>query len=187
MVHTGSSGGGFAALHMAALLPRSEAVAFNAQTSIHAYLAGGTSYSAQRMFIRCVLPDLFDSIPTDATLRKDWTHVLGERASCFARFEGSEAKGRVTMVQNVDEFHYVDHYLPFVKHMTMLGHATDTVLVEYSGGHVHGPPTPAVFTEVLDGVLAETITSGWLPSSPTRTPQVFKEPLWLMRHAFDAV
>ncbi len=125
VIHTGSSGGGFAALQLGALMPGTEVIAYNAQTAIHHYLAGGTSYSAQRMFIRCVHPNLFPTTPNDTMLREDWTAFLGDRASVLRRYtsQPSHQTSPITLVQNIDEFHYVDHYLPFIRTMVIPGSA----------------------------------------------------------------
>jgi len=184
VVLTGSSGGGFAALQVGSLMSGAEVVAYNAQSAIHDYLAGGTSYSAQRMYIRCVYPQLFPSTPTDDVLLEDWTEQLGDMASVYRRYPSGCVRD-VTLVQNVDEFHYVDHYLPLVKHLVMTGNASRLRLVEYSGGSLHVPPTPGIFSEVLSGVISRRLRSGWIGTQISGS-RAYRQPLWRMLDALSA-
>jgi hypothetical protein len=160
IVFSGSSGGGFAALQTSALVPGSLALVFNPQTAIAAYLGEGASRGPQRVFVDTVLPDLapggFSSLPVDV----DWSLPLGDRLSALRRYS-VPVDNVVYYAHNPDDFHFADHYLPFLAAAARGDNLARLKVHEYEGGGGHTPPPPAVFTDALDKAVA------WLRSGCT--------------------
>lgn len=152
VILTGSSGGGFAALQVSALVPGSVCLPFNPQTSIHGYLAGGTSFSAQRKFMSVFYPDLASD-----DLTKDWTAPFGAQMSTLITY-ASGPKNHVLYADNVNDFHHDQHFLPF---RSVVHDPTGFRVHAYDGSEGHRPPTPAQFS----AGMIEAIS--WCNSLPT--------------------
>lgn len=178
---SGSSGGGFAALQVGALVPNSTVVAFNAQTSIYSYLAGGTSLSAQRAYIRTVYPGIVPDHGDGSIRAADWTLDLGPSHSVLRRYS-TNVENRVILVQNIEEFHYVDHYLPFLRSVLIGGNSSNLSILEYRGGYVHVPPTPDIFIKSINLARDEQLQKGFLDldSPSVESPSQFQGPLEFM-------
>lgn len=177
LVLSGSSGGGFAALQISALIPESIAVAFNPQTDIHSYLNAGTSLAAQRAYAQIVWPDVMGKTVTDSQLYVDWTADLPVRLSALRTY-GSPTSNRIVLVQNIDEFHYEHHYLPMLAACARGGNLGRVKTFEYAGGELHTPPTPQIFHDAMTRVLADDYSENWLgtgaaPVMPKRLDPAF--------------
>lgn len=160
---TGSSGGGYSALRIGKRVPGSTIVAFNAQTAIWNYLAAGTSYSSQRALIRAAYSEDVIEVDDDHLSVADWTRAHALLSSPRSEFS-SEQDNWIHLVQNVDEFHYADHYVPFIREAVMGGNGSRLVLHEYHGGSVHVPPTPQIFAKALQRVLVKDRSN--VPATP---------------------
>lgn len=153
----GSSGGGFAALQISTYIHGSMALPFHPQTSIANYLVFGTQLSAQRSYIRAIMPHL---TPPDGlhSLRADvdYFETLGERASPLLRYQ-REQFNYVFYVQNVnDETHYNQHYLPFrraIENSPNRGQVRFELQADRPG---HNPPLERHFLSALEKA------AGWL-------------------------
>lgn len=176
---TGSSGGGYAALKIGRLIPKSTIIAYYAQTSIWNYLAAGTSYSAQRGLIRAVYSDDFPVMDDQFLSTQDWTRDRAPLASPRHEFSTRQEQW-IYLVQNVDEFHYADHYLPFVKDAVMGGNGDRLVLHEYHGGATHAPPSPQVFKDSLGRALAQDRTGVRAEPDATGANGPYDRPLSLL-------
>ncbi|WP_229566220.1 acyltransferase [Kocuria rhizophila] len=184
VVLTGSSGGGFAALQVGFQVTNSVVVAYNPQTSVYHYLAGGTSFSAQRAFLRAVHPNLLAEMDDKALKERDWTEQFGTTLSPRKRY-ASVAPNHVIYVQNVEEFHYTDHYLPFVKDAVMGGNGQNLTLLEFNGGFVHTPPTPDIFAKALTMALEGDHASGWIGDKEPGDARWFHRPAHLLSDVFE--
>lgn len=154
VVVTGASGGGFAALQIAAHLPDSLALAFNPQTDIAAYRINGVSFGAQLEYVRVLWPKVHRSFAHWKDIRNpEWAAVAPLRLSAVRNYE-LPTKNYVHIVQNVNEFHMEDHFVPFVASMARagIGYRLNTTL--YEGGNVHNPPPNEVYErELANAVL----------------------------------
>lgn len=153
IIFSGSSGGGFAALQAATFVPGSLALPFNPQTSIYGYLANGTSRGAQRVYAEAVMPHLAPDGFAQLDEAVDWTEPLGERASVLRRY-ARPVDNRVLYAENPNEFHYRDHYLPFLAAAARGGNLDRIRVHEYLGDERHNPPNPVQFRAALDEALA---------------------------------
>lgn len=148
VLFTGSSGGGFAALQVSALVPGSTALVFNPQTEIYRYLT-----SIQRRYLRNCRPDVLHGSPADAfDFTDDWSAPLGPRYSAIRRYSGI-TDNRVIYYSNSLDWHDEKHRQPFED----VANAVETGRVvvhtyEQAGGHQ--PPSAGRFTTALEDALA---------------------------------
>lgn len=170
LVLSGSSGGGFAALQIGALIPGSVTVAFNPQTDIHSYLAAGTSLAAQRAYAQVVWPEVMGSAVTDRQLYCDWTQELPDSLSALRTYS-SPRHNDIVFVQNVDEFHYEHHYLPMLAACARGGNFDRVKTLEYRGGVTHAPPSPQIFDQAMTKVLTNDYGTTWIgPGTSSGNP-----------------
>lgn len=149
---TGSSGGGFAALQVSALLPGSVALSFNAQTDIRNYRADGVHFFAQREYVEAVWPRVWSALePPGIVETGTWDRTLDDRTSALRRY-ARPASNRVHIVQNADEFHYAEHFLPFVAVARAAGN--DVTTTTNHQGTKHVVPTAAIFMNALRGMVS---------------------------------
>ena len=146
LVFSGSSGGGFAALQVSALVPGSVALPFNPQTSIYGYVPDG-HWSAQQRYLDAVWPHLAGTVVGPDG---DWTASLDDRVSAVRRYS-RPVSNSVLYVQNVNEPHYAGHCLPFVAAADEAGNHVR--VHEYHGSSKHGPPDRETFDEHLAQAL----------------------------------
>lgn len=148
IIFTGSSGGGFAALQVSRRVPRSLALVFNPQTSIHGYLAGGDSYSAQRTYIEALRPDLAPQGIWAIDFSIDWTASLGDDFSALRTYS-RPVSNHVLYVDNVLDFHHEQHLAPFLSAAQRGGNQSRVRVRSYSGGAGHAPPPPSEFDAAM--------------------------------------
>ncbi|KQZ89864.1 hypothetical protein ASD62_11705 [Phycicoccus sp. Root563] len=155
VIFTGSSGGGFAALQVSALVPDSVAVAFNAQTDIGRYLVEGEYYTQQKDYVRVVWPEIWASFETpDSIAGSGWTASADDRVSALSRYSVPRGN-RVYLLQNIEEYHYEDHFLPFLDAAWRGGNHENIVPWVNRQGEKHVVPTLKMFTDCLKKVIAE--------------------------------
>lgn len=153
IILSGSSGGGFAALQVSALIPQSVAVAFNAQTEISKYKADGTSSGVVRQYLSSVWPKISECLsPPHSVENESWSQHIDDRVSALRRYS-VKRPNRVYIVQNMEEFHYEDHFLPFIETARVAGN--DVIPSTNSEGPKHNPPHPETFNQVIREVLAK--------------------------------
>ncbi|USQ79810.1 hypothetical protein NF556_19835 [Ornithinimicrobium faecis] len=153
IIFAGASGGGFASLQLAPLVPDSIALAFNPQTSVVDYLSGGTSLGAQRVYVQVVMPHLAPDGWQALDKDEDWSAPLGDRLSPKLRYS-SPVDCKVLYVQNPHEFHYTDHYMPFLAAAARGGNLHKIRANEYAGDTRHNPPPLPIFHDNLDQAIA---------------------------------
>ncbi|WP_281965237.1 hypothetical protein [Serinicoccus marinus] len=151
IVLTGSSGGGFAALQSARFLPGSLAVPFNPQTSIYGYVPEG-SYGAQRSYIGALLPEAAPHGIWSIDWTSDWTQDLGDRYSVLRSFS-RPVTANVLYVDNVNDFHHEQHYLPFMAAVEHGGNQDRVRTLFYAGRDGHHPPNPDEFHAAMSAAL----------------------------------
>ncbi|MFN3526795.1 MAG: glycosyltransferase, partial [Paracoccus sp. (in: a-proteobacteria)] len=154
VVAYGSSGGGFAALRMAAMLPEAAAVAINPQTNIARFKWASPDFYARVCLNR---PD------RDAALA-DFPHRLD-----LGRHVTELRKRRIVLIQNrIDSHHLNKHYTPFCREMgATASENCDSglfrrILFDHEGGHGRAE-TPETFAAAL-----EIVRSDFVERSPWR-------------------
>lgn len=156
IIFTGSSGGGFAALQVSALVPGSTCVPFNPQTSIHGYLAGGKSYAAQQKFVSVFYPHV-----TEDNLLTDWTRPYGAKMSPLITYAAGP-RNRVLYADNVNDFHHDQHLAPL---KAVIHEPTEFRVHTYEGCTGHAPPSPEQFSAVMKDALEwPELEDDWLAS-----------------------
>lgn len=163
VVFSGSSGGGFAALQAARLLPGSVAVPFNPQTSIYGYLAEGHSYGPQRTFIATIHPELAPDGAWAINWGVDWSVPLGDTYSAVRSYS-RPVPNFVFYVDNTNDFHHEQHYEPFMAASEVAGNLDRIRTYSYDGRSGHRPPDPAEFHAAMGDALSWTRT---LPPADT--------------------
>lgn len=152
IIFTGSSGGGFAALQVSAYVNDSLCLAFNPQTSVYGYLAGGTSYGAQRKFMAVHYPELAPNGVIGFDFAYDWTEPLGERMSALSRY-GTNVQNFVLYADNVNDFHHEQHLVPLSEALEHSGQNERMKVWPYDGVTGHAPPTPDQFRSGMQKAL----------------------------------
>lgn len=153
IIFTGSSGGGFAALQVSALVPGSVCLAFNPSTSIHGYLSDGTSTGTQRTYVKVLYPELAGGNVWAMDFTDDWAAGLGDRMSVRKRY-ATPRENYVIYADNPNDWHH-DIDLPALKEvMTATGSAERLRVHSYEGPKSHVPPNPRQFKEAMAKALA---------------------------------
>ncbi|ASN39641.1 hypothetical protein CGQ24_11850 [Arthrobacter sp. 7749] len=166
IMFTGSSGGGFAALQISSLVPGSMALVFNAQTDIAQYRVNGEGYGPQRAYVNIVWPEIARSFTSNGDIQNPaWADAVGDRSSAVERYS-SPTENHVFIVQNTEEFHNEDHYLPFLAAAERGENLGRVKTKTYLDGPMHAQPRAPMFIETLEEALtwAETLP----PTFPER-------------------
>lgn len=150
----GSSGGGFAALQISALVPGSFCLTFNPSTYIHDYFIAGdpTQRGAEKNFMSTVFPEALPPNAGDIDWKNDWTIKYGDRLSVLRRYS-KPLDNYVFYASNPNEWHFEQHYLPFLAAAARGDNLKRFRLWEYDGPDRHMPPRRVEFKEALDQVL----------------------------------
>lgn len=153
IIFTGSSGGGFAALQVSALVPGSVCLAFNPSTSIHGYLSGGTSTGTQRTYVKVLYPELAGGNVWAMDFTDDWAAGLGDRMSVRKRY-ATPRENYVMYADNPNDWHH-DVDLPALTDVMAAAGTADRLRVHtYEGPTGHVPPNPRQFREAMEEALA---------------------------------
>lgn len=152
VIIVGDSGGGFAALQVSALLPDSVCVAFNPTTTLHNYFDGGNPRrtNVQRNFLRVVLPHLIESSPEDFDTAADWSRLLSNDFSALHRYSQIR-KNWVILIQNINDWHYKQHYFPFLAAAAKGNNLFRIQTMEYTGKRGHTSPSKELYES---GIMA---------------------------------
>ncbi|AXJ11241.1 hypothetical protein CFN17_17715 [Arthrobacter sp. PM3] len=143
----GFSGGGFAALSLAAVMPGSIGIAFSPQTSIGSYYEQFSD-----MFAEDVFPECRDYADVEAT--------YGSRVSLLARYANAAPDTTFLYAQNTGDTHHMRrHYEPF-RELTEGRAGAHFRLREDSDGHTVPPK------EYLLEILDECASGDLQPASP---------------------
>ncbi|MGW9402568.1 hypothetical protein ACWGQ2_01200 [Arthrobacter sp. NPDC055585] len=152
IIFTGSSGGGFAALQVSALVPGSVCLAFNPQTSIHGYLVGGHGVWVQRKYIEVYHPELITEGVVDVDFTNDWTLAIGDHMSPIRRYS-VPVGNHVLYADNPNDFHHAQHLLPFQEAVAAGENCNRFRVHTYDGSVGHEPPSPPQFREAMTEAL----------------------------------
>lgn len=153
IIFTGSSGGGFAALQVSALVPGSVCLAFNPQTSIHGYLVAGHGIWVQRKYIEVFHPELMTDGEVSVDFNEDWTLAVGDHMSAVRRY-ASGMKNYVLYADNPNDFHHEQHLLPLQDAVSYSGSSERFRVHTYDGAEGHRPPNPDEFRDAMVEALA---------------------------------
>ncbi|WP_336645766.1 hypothetical protein [Microbacterium sp. USHLN186] len=153
VIFTGSSGGGFAALQVSALVPGSTALVFNPQTEIYRYHT-----AMQRRYLANCRPDVLNGTPADRfTFDHDWSAPLDDRYSALRRYERPTGN-TVIYYSNSLDWHDENHRQPF-EQIVVTDDSRRYILHTYEQKGGHQPPSPGRFTDALRDALA-TVSTG---------------------------
>ncbi|MFN3525824.1 MAG: glycosyltransferase [Paracoccus sp. (in: a-proteobacteria)] len=148
VVAYGSSGGGFAALRMVAMLPEAAAVAINPQTNIVRFKWASPDFYARICLNQPDRDAAMAAFPHRLDLGK---HVKELR------------KRRLVLIQNrVDTHHLNKHYIPFCREMGATPNENRDsglfrrILFDHEGGHGRAE-TPEMFAAALDIVRSNFV------------------------------
>lgn len=150
----GSSGGGFAALQVSALVPGSLCLPFNPTTHIHKYWVNGdpTLHGTERKLIEVAYPQAAPEGIRRIDWDHDWTVAEGDHLSVLRRY--SKPVGNyVLFASNPNEWHYDQHYLPFLAAAATGDNLQRVRVWEYEGRELHAPPRPDEFNGGLAAAL----------------------------------
>lgn len=163
VVIIGDSGGGFAALQISALIPQSICVAFDPTTTIFNYFDGGNrkKTQVQERFIKTVFPQVLTASSGNFNVRSDWTTSLSDSVSALRRYS-APTENWVVLVQNRNDWHYDQHYLPFLAACARGKNLSRVHVMEIVGRSGHFSPTRTIYESALSAglYLAEIVTSG---------------------------
>lgn len=158
IILSGSSGGGFAALQLAALIDGSIALAFNPQTDIHSYWQGGdpTKRGAEKRYIEVVYPSAAPNGIEKINLDEDWSLKHGTIHSPVRTYTGPVSCSVVYM-NNVNDYHVEQHFKPFLE--SLKASRQENILIEYSyNGNVgHSAPDSKIFNKGLEIAVARAL------------------------------
>lgn len=158
IILTGSSGGGFAALQISSFIEGSVALAFNAQTSIAEYRVDGVAWGVQRGYVQTVWDDIWQKLDPPGRVEDGaWVEGIEDRVSAVKRYS-SKVANRTYIVQNEEEFHYREHFLPFLA--AALAAGNDVLPSTNREGTRHNPPHAQTFHTELSRVLELEAPSG---------------------------
>lgn len=131
IVFSGSSGGGFAALQAAALSKDGKAIAINSQTDL--------------MQFNQTIVQSYVSLVTGYSSIEEARNAFGNRWNAIEALQSAQKSGytpKIVMVQNKNDWHYENHYIPFAKALDL--HPQDEQSVKgnfmsilYDGPHEH--------------------------------------------------
>lgn len=154
IILTGSSGGGFATLQVSALIPNSVCLPFNPSTSIRGYLVNGElgKHGTEREYIRVVYPEAAPQGIWKIDYDIDWTEGKGDHLSALKRYS-NPVKNWTLFAQTPTDWHYDQHYLPFLAAAAKGDNLSRIKVFEYGHRVGHFPPTPNEFNAGLDRAL----------------------------------
>lgn len=138
IVVVGPSGGGFAAMQVAAFIPGAHTVAMNPQVDVSRYYSRHVS-AVYRAAFGCAIADL--------------PEYLRPRTNVLARFDEMGRMPELTLFQNTgDEFHAQSHARPLREYATAHGHTIH--VVEENTGPGHRMPSNDTYAKLMAEVYA---------------------------------
>lgn len=151
IICVGASGGGFAALQVSALIPGSVSVPINPQTSIANYFVDGdrSLIGPQRYWAKNARASELPPGHPEEFFVGDWTRSMPSECSVLRRYE-DPVDNEILFVININDFHFEDHWLPFLGACARGGNLTNVKVVEYSGPDGHVAPNTDVYLDALE-------------------------------------
>lgn len=173
VIISGSSGGGFGALQISAKVPGSLALVFNPSVYVRGYLTNGIkgAHETERKYVTSVHPELRHLVSTNEALEaNDWSVGFGSELSALETYS-NPVSNRVLFCQTPTDWHYDQHYLPFLA-AAAKGENLDKIRVHEYGERVgHFPPSPTEFRTALEKALSWATEDSAQPSAGTREKQ----------------
>lgn len=164
VIISGSSGGGFGALQVSAKVPGSLAVVFNPSVYVRGYLTDGKAgaHETERKYVTSVHPELRELVATNAAIESnDWSSNFGTEMSALETYS-SPVDNKVLFCQTPTDWHYDQHYLPFLAAAARGENLSRIRVHEYGDRVGHFPPSPKEFRTALDKALL------WMNEDPRR-------------------
>lgn len=151
----GSSGGGFAALQVSALIPGSLCLPFNPTTHIHKYWVNGDPnlHGTERKFIEVAYPHAAPNGIWHIDWEHDWTLAEDDSLSVLRRYSHPLAN-YVMFASNPNEWHFDQHYLPYLAAVATGDNLQRTRVWEYDGRRLHAPPRPDEFLGGFEAAIS---------------------------------
>jgi hypothetical protein len=147
----GSSGGGFAALRLASIMPELVPIAINPQTDVLKYSNGAVD--------RCL------KLCFSCASRSEAEEKFSSRLSLFPSLDQLRGRRMIYAQNRLDEHHHTTHYQPFVAALGLdfdIEYRTNeasVVLFEHPDGH-RKAETSEAFNEIMELVLRGAPKSG---------------------------
>lgn len=150
VIVSGSSGGGFAALQVSALIPESVAVVFNPSVYVQGYLVDGKEggHGTERKYLEVVRPEVLPVPAAQYQFDIDWASEVGDKVSALERY-ATPRENFVLFCQTPTDWHYGQHYLPFLAACAKGDNLARIRVHEYGERVGHFPPTPQEFDEAI--------------------------------------
>lgn len=181
VIISGSSGGGFGALQVSAKVPDSLAVVFNPSVYVRGYLTNGKegAHETERKYVTSVHPELRDLVATNAAIESnDWSVNFGAEMSALETYS-SPVNNRVLFCQTPTDWHYDQHYLPFLA-AAARGENLGRIRVHEYGDRVgHFPPSPKEFRAALDKALL------WISEEPKHAVEQIDDKVFTFTEIFS--
>lgn len=154
IIFSGASGGGFAALQVARFVPGSIAVVFNPQVDIPSYRVNG-SLAVQRFYVQSAWPELYQAATVSGEFDPhSWAQPVLSRVSAVHNY-GRAVPNFVTYIQNRNENHYADHYVPFKEAIESSPNRDRVNVVLYEGTGMHNPPPKDVYEDAIERAISD--------------------------------
>lgn len=146
VIIVGDSGGGFAALQVSALVSGSICVTFNPTTTIYKYFTSGNSRrtEVQQRFVETMFPETLESNNGVFNVSHDWSEGLSDDISVLKRYS-STTSNYVIFIQNLNDWHYSQHYLPFLAAAAKGNNLSRVRSLEYEGRTGHFSPSQELY------------------------------------------
>lgn len=136
IIFYGSSGAGYTSLACSRYIPNSNAVAINAQTNVLNYYQGHVSDMLKASF--------------NSTDQNEVWEKYKERLDMVDYYSNNKYSNNIFLVQNEkDEFHYKNHFLPFIEKTNL----SKQKILLYSNESGHGPEPRNMVEEILKKLL----------------------------------
>jgi len=161
VIIVGDSGGGFAALQVSALVPNSVCVVFNPTTTIYKYYTSGNyrRTDVQQQYVEAMHPEVLESMGGTFEPKTDWSRDLTDDVSALKRYS-NPTSNYVIFIQNSNDWHYTQHYLPFLAAAAKGNNLARVRSVEYEGKRGHFSPSKELYLQGIKlGEAATTIAA----------------------------
>lgn len=154
VIISGSSGGGFAALQVASLVPGSIALPFNPQTHIANYLVDNNpqGYGPVRKYVQVIHPECAVDGLEKITPESGWDEPLGKSVSALRSYS-DPVQNFILFCHSPADWHYESHYLPFLIAAAKGDNLQRMRVYEYTDKPGHNPPQLPEFKRALDVAL----------------------------------
>lgn len=154
IIVSGSSGGGFAALQVAARIPGSIALPFNPQTEIADYYVENNPayYGPVRRYVQVVHPEVATENLSNISPGSRWGEALGAEISAVKTYSKG-LENYVMYCHSPNDWLYELHYVPFLLAAARGDNLQRMRVYEYTDKPGHYPPQLDEFRRALQAAL----------------------------------